>query len=331
MGGDRKTQEWTPKKCGRYQRPGVASAWDGFGRLASSTTSMDGVARTLTYQYDAHGNRTLFGGNTGYGGGFIYDGLDRLTTALEGQTPVAQMSYDAAGRRFGMTLGYPAPSSSVGYGYDPAGRLTALTHDLAGTASDQALAFAYNPASQITTRTSANDAYAWTPPYDVARTYAVNGLNQYTAVGGTGAAAYSYDANGNLTGDGASTFVYDAENRLISARGAKTLDLAYDPLGRLWQTSGGSTGTTRLLYDGDRLAIEYDGAGNILGSYTYGAGTDEPLVQYETVPGGFRRLFYHADHQGSVVALADLAGNKVAVPRHEPVIDGTAFRRPAVA
>jgi hypothetical protein len=48
---------------------------------------------------------------------------------------------------------------------------------------------------------------------------------------------------------------------LVSASGARTASLSYDPLGRLWQTSGGTAGTTRFLYDGDRLVIEYDGSG----------------------------------------------------------------------
>ncbi len=68
----------------------------------------------------------------------------------------------------------------------------------------------------------------------------MNGQNQYTAAG---PASFAYDANGNLTSDGSSTFVYDVENRLVSASGAKTAALVYDPLGRLFQTSGGAAGS----------------------------------------------------------------------------------------
>jgi RHS repeat-associated protein len=178
--------------------------------------------------------------------------------------------------------------------------------------------YAYNPASQIVTRTSANDAYAWVPPYDVSRTYAVNGLNQYTAAGGTGAASYSYDANGNLTGDGASTFVYDAENRLVSASGARNAALSYDPLGRLWQVSGAS-GTTRFLDDGDALVAEYDAAGAIVRRYVHGSdsGADDPLIWYEVPASGWRRGLM-TDHQGSVIAVTDMSGNKVAINAYDP-------------
>jgi len=46
----------------------------------------------------------------------------------------------------------------------------------------------------------------------VNRTYAHNGLNQYTSAG---SAIFSYDANGNLTSDGSNTYLYDVENRLV--------------------------------------------------------------------------------------------------------------------
>jgi hypothetical protein len=36
--------------------------------------------------------------------------------------------------------------------------------------------------------------------------------------------------------------------------------LRYDPLGRLYETSGGAFGITRVLYDGDTLVAEYSAA-----------------------------------------------------------------------
>jgi uncharacterized protein RhaS with RHS repeats len=115
----------------------------------------------------------------------------------------------------------------------------------------------------------------------------VNRLNQYVSAGPS---SFTYDANGNLTSDGSTSFAYDGENRLVSASGARTASLSYDPLGRLWQTSGGTAGTTRFLYDGDRLVIEYDGSGGVRRSYVHGPGQDEPLAWYE----GSQRRFLHA-------------------------------------
>jgi RHS repeat-associated protein len=112
--------------------------------------------------------------------------------------------------------------------------------------------------------------------------------------------------------------VYDAENRLVRASGATSATLAYDPLGRLWQVSGGS-GTTRFVYDGDRLVAEYNASGAILHRYVHGPGVDEPVVWYEGAGvGAGSRRYLHTDHQGSVVAIADAAGTVVGVNRYDP-------------
>jgi hypothetical protein len=61
-------------------------------------------------------------------------------------------------------------------------------------------------------------------------------------------------SNGNLTSDGATSMAYDAKNRLASATGATPASLSCDPMGRLFETSGGAPGTTQLLTGGDELA-----------------------------------------------------------------------------
>jgi uncharacterized protein RhaS with RHS repeats len=92
----------------------------------------------------------------------------------------------------------------------------------------------------------------------------------------------SYDANGNLTGDGTWSYGYDLDNRLKSANKTGTAaSLAYDAEGRLRQTAIGSS-TTNLLYDATDLIAEYDAAGTtIQRRYVHGPGTDEPIVWYE--------------------------------------------------
>ncbi len=67
------------------------------------------------------------------------------------------------------------------------------------------------------------------------------------------------------------------ENRLVKATGATTVNLAYDPLGRLFQTSGGSAGTTRFHYDGDELVGEYDSSNAMIRRYVHGRGVDDPV------------------------------------------------------
>jgi hypothetical protein len=189
--------------------------------------------------------------------------------------------------------------------YDTISRLSTLTNNLANTAADLTLTFGYNPASQIITRTQSNDLYASVTPDAVTRSYSVNGLNQYTSISGT---AQTYDSNANLTSDGVTSFVYDAENRLVSASGAKNATLTYDPMGRLFQVSA-ATGTTQFLYDGDELVAEYNG-GTLLRRYVHGPAADDPFLWYEGAGLTTRRGLF-ANHQGSIIAIADATGTSV--------------------
>jgi len=202
------------------------------------------------------------------------------------------------------------------YGYDAAGRVSAITIELAGTGQDNSFGFAYTPNSQIKSRTTSNDLYTNTAHYDVNRNYTINGLNQYTQAG---PAAFTYDANGNLTSDGAVNFTYDVENRLISASGAKNATLKYDPLGRLYEVNGGSAATTtRFLYDGDALVGEYNSSGTMVHRYVHGNGVDQPLVWYDggTVNATNRRHMF-ANWQGSITAVTDATGNAIAVNAYD--------------
>ena len=285
---------------------GIGNTYDGFGRLKSTTQSLDGVSRTLGYDYDANGNRiqlTFPDNNTVT---YQYDGLDRPIAILRsGSAVVASYSYDAAGRRNGMGGGV-----TTGFGYNPAGQLETLSHSLSAPNANVQWGFAYNAAGQITDRSLSSNAYVWSAAYNVDRPYTTNGLNQYTAAG---AATFGYDVNANLTSDGSSTFLYDIENRLVSSTGAKTAGLRYDPLGRLYEVSGNS-GTTRWLYDGDALVSEYDIAGNTLRRYVHGTdgAVDDPLAWYEGAAyDGSNERRLRTDWQGSIALVTDSGGGSV--------------------
>jgi RHS repeat-associated protein len=97
------------------------------------------------------------------------------------------------------------------------------------------------------------------------------------------------------------TYGYDSENELISVSGG--VSLAYDPLGRLYQVSSAS-GTRRFVYaPGDsgapEVIREYDGSGNLLAHYGWGAGPDEPVLWYDGTIPVWRTL--HADERGSII------------------------------
>jgi len=281
---------------------GIANVYDGFGRLTTSTGNVDGMTRAVTRSRDDVNNRTTLT----YGGqAYLYDfdGAGRLEGVYQGSSVTATalltaFSYTPLGQvdlRNGNV-------SSVDHSYDPVGRLTAMAHAFAGSAGNVTLGLGYNPASQIVTRTRSNDAYAWTGGAEANRPYGVNGLNQYTAAG---AATFAYDANGNLTSDGTNTYVYDVENRLVAVSGARTANLRYDPLGRLYEI-GGALAARRFLWDGDALVAEYTPTNALAARYVHGSaeGVDDPLIWY----GGGENRRLHADHQGSIVAITNNSG-----------------------
>jgi len=194
------------------------------------------------------------------------------------------------------------------------GRLLSLSHYQGPSATlDVVWTFDHNPAGQITTQVLSNGAYAWTGHYAVNRNYTTDGLNRYTAAGN---ATFGYDLNGNLISDGSRTFTYDVENRLVGATG--NLVLTYDPLGRLFRTSGGPSGTTTYLYDGDALIAEYSSSGTLAHRYVHGNGADVPLVRYAGAStAAANRINLLADHQGSIIATSDNAANRLSINRYD--------------
>jgi RHS repeat-associated protein len=292
---------------------GISNVYDGFGHLASSTTNMGGVTRTLGYTYDAAGNRLTLTHPDGTWFGAMYDARGRQTYLhANGTLALANMFFAPHGAP--SALGRPGIASWIGY--DAVQRPATLAiAAYTPAATDVAFAYTRNPAGQIATIARDNDSYAWTAAYTINRAYTTNGLNQYTAAG---TAAFTYDANGNLTSDGSTAYAYDIENRLVSATGARNAALSYDPLGRLYEVSSNGAPATRFLYDGDALVAEYVG-GTMTRRHAHWTGADVPVATFEVPPGGglgtVRPLF--ADHQGSIIATGDGAGAVTAINRYD--------------
>jgi RHS repeat-associated protein len=287
---------------------GITNVYDGFGELSSTTNSMGTTARTLGYTYDADGNRSQLTYPDSSFFTYVYDGLDRLTTIKEaGTAAIVSTLYNPQQTAASQTRG----AVTTTLGYDAVSRPANWTDDLAGTTSDVTSTFAYNPASQIVTKTRSNDAYRFTGYVSVSRPYAVNGLNQYATAG---SASFTYDDNGNLTGDGSNTYTYDVENRMKTATvGGLATTLNYDPLGRLWQVVTPSN-TLEWTYDGDSLVMEMNGANPY--RYVHGPGADDPMIQYNGTGYG-TRYSLQPDYQGSIVSTADATGAKFAINTYD--------------
>ena len=166
---------------------------------AGHQTSTTAAGRTLTYQYDPAGNRTRLTWPDGYNISTHYDPLNRPLSLKEGGTvpllTLATYTWDDLSRRTTLTLGNGTASTNS---YNAQGKLSNLTHDLAGTNNDLGFSYIRNQRGEITTANPLNPQSNWNlanPP----QSRTANGLNQYITLNAT---TITHDANGNLQSDG---------------------------------------------------------------------------------------------------------------------------------
>jgi RHS repeat-associated protein len=290
----------------------VTGVYDNGGRMTSSTAAMEGVSRTISYGYDQNGNKTRITHPDGFVIGYGHDGLNRMTGLFQTsggifEEPVSlvTIAYDQQGRRSSISRINGAATSYV---YDGASRLTSLAHS--GISQPVTFSLAYNPASQIVSRTVSNDAYAYTGQAAGTIQSSVNGQSQLTSHSG---AAVSHDAKGNVTSDPTTGYGlgYSSENLLTGLSGPGwSQPLQYDPLMRLHRAAG-----NRSLHDGTSRIADYQG-GVQSARYVHGPGIDEPLIEYSG-SGLAARSFVLADERGSIVASSDNSGNSAWIGRFD--------------
>jgi RHS repeat-associated protein len=273
---------------------GIDYSWDALGRKTAETS----YGRKVASQYDLNGNRTHLIFPDLVDIAYSFDALNRMTQAQQGSTVLASYAYDDLSRVTG--IGRPN-SAATSMSYSTTALDWSLAQNMSGSSQDVTFSLSFTPAAQIFQRGISNSAYSYSAPA-ASRSYTANGLNQYASVSGT---SFSYDARANLTSDGSRNFSYDLENRLTAVSGSASMTLAYDPRGRMQQTTAASI--EQYLYDGDSLIGEYDGSGNMLRRYVPGRGVDETLVWYEG-SGLSTPNWLHTDQQGSTVAVSNSSG-----------------------
>lgn len=184
-----------------------------------------------------------------------------------------------------------------------------------------------------------------------------NGNNNYTATGQDtygrtsqdivnvnlpSVVNFSYDSNGNLTGDGARVFEYDYENQLTNVYVANTWrsEFKYDAFGRRrmrkeykWTGSTWSlTNEVRYAYDGMLVVQERDANNLPLVSYTRGTDLSGTREGAGGIGGLLARTdhgqlatgnpqahaYYHADANGNVICLVNTNGAVVGRYHYDP-------------
>jgi len=309
----------------------LTNTYDGAKRQTTAARHAPGQGgtQTLTYQYDADGNRTAVIWPDNYCAAYSYDNAGRAGLAQEGTFAGGTCTTGATLATFGYDnldnladLHYGATLADVSLSWQTNGDLLTVAHNYTSS-TDVSYNDTYSPAHQIMTSTVNNVSYVSVPGTYTNNYAAANGLNQYTAVNGGGANGhdcaghaeqFSYDCNGNLTSDGVFAFAYDPENRLMTATSSGvSASYAYDPLGRRSAKTVNGVATYFLDSGGDEVG-EYSSTGTLLRRYVPGLVVDHPLAMIDYTKAGNPETYFHQDKTGSVVAMSDTSGNVAEGP-----------------
>jgi RHS repeat-associated protein len=270
-------------------------AYNTVGNITNWTQQRDSGGSAVTRAYD-----------------FTYDAIDQLSSAIyrtTGGSPTVlkryNYTYDSAGNRTNEQLDDDTQQSS----YDSMNRLTSQ-----GAGGALYFTGSINEAATVTiagkTATVLADntfsGKATVPPgtsnVDVAaKDYAGNlRTTTYEVTQSATAKTFTYDDNGNMTGDGTRTFEWDAENRLLAVEnGTHRSEFTYDGQSRrmriVEKDSGSTSSDTVYLWCNLEICEERDSTGATANKRFFPQGEQQ----------GSSAFFYTRDHLGSIRELTD--------------------------
>jgi len=191
------------------------------------------------------------------------------------------------------------------YDYDATSQLAGITYKR-GTTVLGDLTYTYDAAGRVS-KIGGTFARTNLPATFASTTY--NALNQLTQ---KDTQSLTYDANGNLTGDGVNTYNWNARNQLTSISGpGLTASFQYDGLGRRTNRTVNGT-STNYLYDGDNVVQELSGSTPTANRLS--GGVDQTFTRTD---GGGASSFL-TDGLGSTLALTDSSGVAQTQYTYEP-------------
>jgi RHS repeat-associated protein len=274
--------------------------YDNLNRMVKKFTPLG----TIEYSYDALGRRVAMKVSGQDPVNYVYDKNSRLLSITQGAQHVS-FEYDGAGRRTALTL----PNGiTVQYRYDNADRITAITHKL-GTTILNELLYTIDASGNDTSQTETFSAL----PSEAVATYDVQ-TNQLLTFNDL---SFSYDQNGNVVtmtdSRGVTSYVWDARNKLSAINGPEvTAEFVYDPFGNRIRKKLNGKGVD-YLYDGVEIVQEIEN-GTAVANYLSSLKVDEPFMRADEL--GPR--YYLADKRGSIIGLANQAGEVVTQYSYDP-------------
>lgn len=309
----------------------VEYARDVLGRVTRVTVRNGSLEQAATYAYDAVGRLTSVVDPLGGTTRLEYDAGDRLTRRTLPNGVVTEVTYDLRDQILSMIHRGPDGTvlASVAYDRAPGGEPRRITREDGSTVD-----LSYDAALRLTgeerrdARGAVVEALAYT--YDAAG-------NRLSRTDGAGSRTYTYlpgyrlAASSSPAGD--ESYAHDAEGRVREiTREGDTWELAWDEDDRLSAVTGRAGGPVAYTHDADGRRVRavlaggerrmlvapilgdgldgnhliVDGGGGPLAGYVYAGGL--PLLRIESGDS----TYYLTDAQGSVIALADARGARVA-------------------
>jgi YD repeat-containing protein len=275
----KRPQETTATTYSYYDNDQIMAATDARGATGTLTYNARGLMTqatysvpagvaatpTVTFQYDAAGNRTVMDDGPGQVN-YIYDTLSRITQEtrtfdeLPGQSFALQYEYNLSGQVTKLT---DPTNAYINYTYDKTGRTTAITGSSFGGVTQYATGITYR---------------AWNVPKAASYGSGFTGSAKYTprlqvkefdipgVIGGT----YNYNLDGQINTFTPSTpqssdydwrmsrsFTYDAIGRMISSQaagGSSLFPFAYNPT---YDAFGNVTNASYLYWQGGNTAVTF--------------------------------------------------------------------------
>ncbi|MEV4373713.1 RHS repeat-associated core domain-containing protein [Nonomuraea sp. NPDC049637] len=270
------TAAFQPSSFTDPQKNKTTLTYNGAGNLSSSADATaakakvdyndDGTVKSSTDPKNGS-NSTTYAYDTDPWDGTPFRTLTKITPPTGNSLGVRTFTYDGFGR---LLTGTDGAGRKASYEYDLSDRITRASFS-DGT---PAVAYVYDAAGNLTTRTDASGATTWA--YD-----ARNQVLTRTSASGGGTLRYAYDLVGNLIsltdGRGTTTYAYDSRNLMSSMTGAS---------GHKWRFThdddGRRTGTSFNSPDDSHYALRtktsYDDSGRIKRITSTRASSDSDVV-----------------------------------------------------
>lgn len=284
-----------------------------YDRVTPNNGTMGSTQQVLTYAYDKTNNRTSIQWPDAYTATYRYDAANRTDRVTFGAHQ-ANIALDSLSRRTSLNRSNGVNTS---YAYETDSDLSQINTAWAPSAGQTAAVFGlqHDPAGRITGLSISRPDLEWAPTLAYAQTYgAPTNLNQTTSRNGTGLV---WDENGNLDSYGTTDYQWTWGNRLARVvRPGSTTDYAYDSMDRRTVVIEDAV-MTRTLWSGADEVAEYDLAGALKRRFIPdGSGSMD--ARLATVNPDNTIHWHHTDHQGSVIATSNAAGQAAGFTNYSP-------------